>query len=381
MAYRKIDPRLWDDERFVELSCVEKLLWLYLLTGPHTTSLPGLWIVGIGELVDGLRLPAKSLQAGLEKLEAMGRLVLNPRSRLIRIPNAPRYNRPENARVLKAWFKLWSDIPDCQQKYDHLDSLRAAVFSPRADEDTSDPETPPEAKAARLIEQWKGTFGAVAVPERYQRADRKPARPRPEPARTDSGVKPCSVRTDDANGSRTSSEPAPNSSPAIYTASASGDLDPGSQEKVPDTARARTGAQEQAPPTPKPLGLEAAAILAKLRAHDCLRRVATDATAAGLAAQVTFGRATLAEAERAIDVVGFAYAAEQEHAPKTPAELSGWIANRIGWEARERGTRRERGSRKGSGRGPMPQPGPAWIDPAEKNPNPATPEEQETPLA
>jgi hypothetical protein len=40
-----------------------------------------------------------------------------------------------------------------------------------------------------------------------------------------------------------------------------------------------------------------------------------------------------------------------------------------------------RGYGNGRPRGPMPQPGPAWIDPAEKNPNPATPEEQETPLA
>jgi hypothetical protein len=380
MAYRKIDPRLWDDERFVELSCVEKLLWLYLLTGPHTTSLPGLWIVGVGELVDGLRLPAKSIQAGLEKLERMGRLVSNPRLRLVRIPNAPRYNRPDNARVLKAWFKLWTDIPDCQQKYDHLDSLRAAVFSPRADDETVDPEGQPEAKAARLIEQWKATFGAVVVPERYQRPDRKPARTRIEPSPTDSETEPGYVRADAPNGSRTSSEPSPNSSPAIYTATASGDLDPGSQEKSPETARAHTGAQDVPPPSPKPLGVEAAALLAKLRAHECLSPIATEATASGLATQVTFGRATLAEAERAVDEVGFAYAVEREHAPKTRADLSGWVSNRIGWEARERSSRRDRGSKKGAPRGPSPQPGPAWIDPAKKNPNPASPEEQETPL-
>lgn len=381
MAYRKIDPRLWDDERFVELSCVEKLLWLYLLTGPHTTSLPGLWIVGVGALVDGLRVPAKSIQAGLEKLEAMGRLIVNPRLRIVRIPNAPRYNRPDNARVLKAWFKLWQDIPECQQKYDHLDSLRASVFSARRDDENADPDVPPEAKAARLIEQWNASFGAVLVPERYQRADRKEARTTPEPIADSSRPVSGAEREPVPNSSRTVTEPITNSSPAIYinTVSASGDLDPGSQEKAPDTARAR---EEKTSPSPKPMSAEAAAILAKLRAHACLASIATEKTASGLASRVIAGQATLAEAERAVDEVGFTYATSPENAAKTPVELADWVSSRTAWEAHNRSARRERGARNGraGAKGPQPQPGPFQVAPELKNPNPASPEEQEAPL-
>lgn len=356
MAYRKIDPRLWDDENFVELTTVEKLLWLYLLTGPHTTSLPGLWIVGEGELVDGLRLPAKSIRAGLEKLEAMGRLVVNPRLRLVRVPNAPRYNRPENARVLKAWFRLWSDIPECQQKYDHLAGIRAAVYAPRSDEQPAESE----AQAAPLVAQWKATFGAVIVPERYQRADRKQAGAPPEPVRLTGGSDAGTVREPEQNGSRTVPEPSPNSSPVIYTVTASVDLDPGSQETPPETARA--GARDDA--QGRAMSLEAAALLAKLRSHECLKTIALEGTAAGLAAQVVAGQATLTDAERAIDNVGFTYAAEREHSPKPPGELSKWVANRIGWEARERKAQREKPGRGGgrqAQRGPQPQPGPMQV--------------------
>lgn len=160
MAYRKIDPRLWDDERFVELTAVQKLVWLYVLTGPHTTSLPGLWIVGIGELVDGLRFPNKSIREALSVLEGTGMLVYNPHYRLIRVPNAPKYNRPDNARVLKSWFRLWQEIPDCQQKFDHLGSLQQCITMPAKDSEE-------EQSAAPLTSAWLALFGSVPVPRGF----------------------------------------------------------------------------------------------------------------------------------------------------------------------------------------------------------------------
>src|SRR3990172_698570 len=42
MIYRKIDIRMWGDAKFCALSEKARYLWIYLLTGDHTTSLPGL---------------------------------------------------------------------------------------------------------------------------------------------------------------------------------------------------------------------------------------------------------------------------------------------------------------------------------------------------
>lgn len=361
MAYRKIDPRLWDDERFVELTPVHKLLWLYLLTGPHTTSLPGLWIIGAGELVDGLRLPARTVDDGLRKLEAMGRLALNPRLRLVRVPNAPRYNRPDNARVVKAWFKLWSDIPECQQKYDHLEGIRASVFSPIADDGAGDGDEQ-NARGQALVAAWKALFGSVRVPAKYMSQALRRAGYASEPC----GAGSDEVRDESPKSSRTVPEARANSSPALVTASGSSDLSPDG-EAPPETARARQSAS---------MGLEAAALLAKLRAHDCLRTIATRGTAEGLAAQVVSGRVALAQAERAIDDAGFKYAVEREQpgGSKSPPELGSYVAGCVG-----RGGKSQRGTTVPF-RGPQPQPGPAWIDPAKKNPNPVSPEEQERPL-
>lgn len=364
MAYRKIDPRLWDDERFVELTPIEKLAWLYILTGPHTTSLPGLWIVGSGELVDGLRLPGKSIQASLEKLEGMGRLVLNPRLRLVRVPNAPRYNRPDNARVVKAWFKLWTDIPECQQKYDHLESIRAAVFANPTDDASEE-----SGQTAPLVAQWRASFGSVRVPGKYMTAALRRAGYGREQEQNDTGA----VRGDDANGSRTVRSECANSSSALAPVTASGSLDPDDPEAPPETARG--GARDDG----KAMGVEAASLLAKLQAHECLRTVANRGTAEALAAQVLAGRVTLPEAERALDDAGFKYGAarEQPGGAKTPAEISSFLAGCVSTAAG-----RKNGSRGPTvpHRGPQPQPGPAWIDPERKNPNPVSAEEQERPL-
>lgn len=323
MAYRKIDPRLWDDEKFVELTTAEKLLWLYLLTGPHTTSLPGLWTVGLGELVDGLRIPAKHVEDGLRKLERMGRLVLNPRLRLVRIPNAPRYNRPDNARVLKSWFKLWSDIPECQQKYDHLESLRASVFATGSEDGADEQVT----RGVALVAQWEATFGAILVPGPYLPRVRQ----RPPAALPPAPVGPAPVRDDAPKSSRTVREHVPNSSPALAPATVlagSGSPDQ-SGETVPGTARA---------PSPPALGTEAAALLAKLRSHECLRSIANERIAARLAGQVVGGRVTLAEAEHAIDDAGYKHAVADDFAPKAPAELAKWVAGCVGNGGSRRGS-------------------------------------------
>lgn len=55
--YRKVHTRLWADEKFGELSALApsgQALWLYLLTGPHTASIPGLYRVSVLSLSDQL---------------------------------------------------------------------------------------------------------------------------------------------------------------------------------------------------------------------------------------------------------------------------------------------------------------------------------------
>lgn len=151
MSYRKIDPRMWDDERFATLSQPTKLVWLLILTGPHTTPLPGLSNVGVAALAESSRYDADTVSRALAELSRAGMVEFNQTCRVLRVPNAPKYNPCSNPKVLKGWFSIFKSVPDCTEKFRHLASLRAAI-----------PAEEPWANAA-----WAATFGSVAIPPRY----------------------------------------------------------------------------------------------------------------------------------------------------------------------------------------------------------------------
>lgn len=152
MSYRKVDTRLWDDERVAPLSALAKLTWLCLLTGPHTTGLPGLYSCGLATLSESMREGIDTVSKAVADLVATGMIQFNPTVRVVRVPNAPRYNPCANEKVLKGWFALWKSIPDCAEKFSHIERLR----------DSLDPSSPWVEKG------WAGTFGTVSVPERYR---------------------------------------------------------------------------------------------------------------------------------------------------------------------------------------------------------------------
>lgn len=151
MSYRKVDPRMWDDERFVLLSPEAKLMWLCILTGPQTTALPGLSSCGIATLSEVSRYGIDTVSKAIAELVASGMVRFNQTCRVLSVPNAPRYNPCANAKVLKGWFSLWKNIPECAEKYDHLARLRLSIE--------------PVEQWAEVA--WGATFGTVSVPSRY----------------------------------------------------------------------------------------------------------------------------------------------------------------------------------------------------------------------
>ena len=52
--YRKVDQRMWADAKFLSLGDRAKLLWVYLLTGTSTTSLPGVIVAGRAQIAEHL---------------------------------------------------------------------------------------------------------------------------------------------------------------------------------------------------------------------------------------------------------------------------------------------------------------------------------------
>lgn len=164
--FRKVDPRLWDDDKFVELSDDAKLLWLVILTGPQTSYVPGLMTTGIGTLSEVLRKGFERVSEAFQELLKWGLIEHDPKRRVLRVPNAPRYNPPDNPNVLKGWFRVWQSAPESPLKYAHISSIFESLGDPspamkKAWDETfgTVPETLPETLSEGFAEPLAEPFG------------------------------------------------------------------------------------------------------------------------------------------------------------------------------------------------------------------------------
>jgi hypothetical protein len=117
--YRKVQVRVWADEKFRRLSPAKpnaQTLWLYLLTTPYATSLPGLIGIGEGSLAESLGWRIKSLRNCCDELQKLGMIEVDWSARLIWLPNALRHNWPDNPNVVRGWRNHLDELPDCDLK-------------------------------------------------------------------------------------------------------------------------------------------------------------------------------------------------------------------------------------------------------------------------
>lgn len=172
--YRMLDPRCWDDERFVEWDDGKRNLWLLLLLGPAVEIVPGLQSGGIGSLAETLRRPFLDVHKRFGELLGEGRVEIDERFRLIRVNRAPMYNQPSNPNQVMGWFNSWESLPESHLKYLHIESLRQACeladsrYTPKA------PTKPKRGQKSRpepssktpFMDAFSRTFGRVKVEER-----------------------------------------------------------------------------------------------------------------------------------------------------------------------------------------------------------------------
>lgn len=99
--YRRVSVRLWSDEKVRRLSALKpsgQALWLYLLTGPHTGPIPGVFVAGRAALAEALEWEIEDFDACLAELTGQGLVSFDRPSRLWFIPNAVKHN-PRPART------------------------------------------------------------------------------------------------------------------------------------------------------------------------------------------------------------------------------------------------------------------------------------------
>jgi hypothetical protein len=126
--YRKLDLRTWSDKKFRELSPLPpsgQSLWLYLVLGPHTTNIPGLFEASEISMADRLGWSLEAFREAFREASSKGMAKADWKARLVWLPNAPDYNKPESPNVVISWGSAFDELPECEIKWQAYQSLKA----------------------------------------------------------------------------------------------------------------------------------------------------------------------------------------------------------------------------------------------------------------
>lgn len=171
--YRKIEVRTWSDEKFRALSGIPPSgqgLWFFLLTGPHTTAIPGLFRAGRAAMAEELDWEQEAFDEAFREVSKQGMAKADFKARLVWLPKAVLHNKPESPNVVRGWRVEMDLLPECELKREAIAGIRAAleamgapyveafdeIFQPKktAEEKASPkPSSKPSAKAMANQEQ------------------------------------------------------------------------------------------------------------------------------------------------------------------------------------------------------------------------------------
>jgi hypothetical protein len=110
--YRKIDPRIWNDAKFVALSDNAKLVFFMLLTHPNMTAL-GAMRATLSGLAEELGWSVEAFREAFREATEKGMVEHDQKACLIALPKFIQYNPPESPNVIKAWASSLDLLPEC----------------------------------------------------------------------------------------------------------------------------------------------------------------------------------------------------------------------------------------------------------------------------
>jgi len=118
---------MWCDEKFRSLSMIQpsgQALWLYLLTGPQTGIMPGLFRAGRAGMAEELEWSVEQFDERFHELFEKGMAKADFKARIVWLPNAIKHNPPANPNIVKSWKKEFDLLPECPLKLEAYEALK-----------------------------------------------------------------------------------------------------------------------------------------------------------------------------------------------------------------------------------------------------------------
>lgn len=129
--YRRLSVRTWGDAKFARLSPLPpsgQSLWLYLLAGPHTGQIPGVFVIGRASLAEALGWSSEDFDKAFAEVIGEELATFDARTRMWFIPKAIRHNMPSSPNVVRSWRTQWVLLPECVMRDQVFEGLKAALY-------------------------------------------------------------------------------------------------------------------------------------------------------------------------------------------------------------------------------------------------------------
>jgi hypothetical protein len=168
MRYQKIETKIWDDEKFIGLSEKAKLLFLYLLTCPHSNAI-GVYVLKLGYIAEDLNWPIAKGFETLSELLRVGLARYDKKVSVVCLPSFLKYNPIENPNQFVNANKIINYIPKTQifeSLIPELQALSEHFKRPFRNpfETLSKPETETETETETEAETDKSSCQPMADP-------------------------------------------------------------------------------------------------------------------------------------------------------------------------------------------------------------------------
>jgi hypothetical protein len=119
---------MYADDRFCRLTPTKasgQTLWIYLLTGPFSTLIPGIIVGGEAGMSEALRWPLPAFRRRFREIAEQGMALADWRARVVFLPKALRHNPPQSPSVITGWRQAWAEVPACDLKREAAGGVRA----------------------------------------------------------------------------------------------------------------------------------------------------------------------------------------------------------------------------------------------------------------
>lgn len=128
--YRQISIEMYADEKFKALSPPKpsgQSLWIYLLTGPFSTLIPGVCVGGEAGMAERLGWSLPAFRRCFDEVASREMARADWSGPLVFLPNALRHNQPQSPSVITGWRQAWAEVPACALKLEAAAHIRRVL--------------------------------------------------------------------------------------------------------------------------------------------------------------------------------------------------------------------------------------------------------------